>query len=89
MTREELKEKIDSVYDRYEELSSFTKTMFNDIIFPYCYDDYVSEYRYLTFASGYCEIVLKIMRTDIVDHNLISSVKYFVEKRLKTIENEK
>lgn len=88
MTREELKEKIDSVYDRYEELSSFTKTMFNDIIFPYCYDDYVSEHRCLTFASGYCGNVLKIMRTDIVDHDLISSVKYFIGKRLKTIENE-
>lgn len=88
MTQEQLKEKIDSVYDRYEELSSFTKTMFNDIIFPYCYDDYVSEYRCLTFASGYCENVLKIMRTDIVDHNLISLVKYFIEKRLKTIQNE-
>ena len=88
MTREELKEKIDSVYDRYEELSSFTKTMFNDIIFPYCYDDYVSEYRCLTFASGYCENVLKIMRTDIVDHDVLSRVKYLIEKRLKTIQNE-
>lgn len=88
MTREELKGKIESVYERYEELSSFTKTMFNDIIFPYCYDDYVSEYRCLIFAIAHCENVLKIMRTDIIDHDLISSVKYFIEKRLKTIENE-
>lgn len=88
MTQEELKEKIDSVYDRYEELSPFTKAMFNDIIFPYCYDDYVNEYRCLTFVKGYCENVLKIMRTDIVDHDLISSVKYFIGKRIKTIQNE-
>ena len=88
MTREELKVKIDSFYDRYEELSSFTKTMFNDIIFPYCYDDYVSEHRCLTFAMAYCENVLKIMRTNIIDYDLISLVKYFIEKRIKTIENE-
>jgi hypothetical protein len=89
MTQEELKEKIDSAYDRYEELSSFTKIMFHDIIFPYWYDDYVSEYRYLMRASGYCDNVLKIMRTDVVDHDLISSVKYFIGKRLKTIEDER
>lgn len=89
MTREELKEKIDSVYDRYEELSSFTKTMFNDIIFPYCYDDYVSEYRCLTFASRYCENVLKIMRQDIIDYDLLTKTSYYIERRLKTIEDER
>lgn len=88
MTCEELKTKIDSIFDCYEELTSFTKTIFNDIIFPYCYDDYVSEYRCLMFAKTQCENVLGIMRSDLLDHDVFSKTKYLIEKRLKTIENE-
>jgi hypothetical protein len=32
--------------------------------------------------------ILEIMRTDIVDHDVLSRIKYLIEKRLKTIENE-
>lgn len=88
MTREELKVKIESTFDCYGELTPFTKTTFNDMIYPYCYDDYVSEYRCLMFAKTYCENILEIMRKDLFDHDVLSRTKYLIEKRLKTIENE-
>lgn len=89
MTKDALRNKIEAIFDCYEELTAFTKTAFNDIIFPYCYDDYVSEHRCLLFAKTQCDNILAIMRQDLLDHDVLARIKYLIEKRIKTIENEK
>lgn len=89
MTKDALRNKIEAIFDCYEELSSFTKTAFNDVIFPYCYDDYVSEHRCLLFAKTQCDNILAIMRQDLLDYDVLTKASYYIEKRLKTIENER
>lgn len=87
MTKEQLCEKIDAIFDCYEELTQFTKDVIYKQIEPYCYDDYVSEYRCLMSIENDCKNILEIMRQDIMDYEALSKLKHNINKRLNTIRN--
>jgi hypothetical protein len=89
MTREKLCEKIESILDCYEELTNFTKNIVVERLDPYCYGDYVDEKRCLIRIERDLGYILEVMRIDLLDHNVLSRVKYFIEKRLKAIQHEK
>lgn len=90
MTREELIAKVDKYRgDDYEKLKSLTHSVVDDFL------DVLSEHQFCPEKTGLniyltrVSSILEIMRTDIVDHDVLSRIKYLIEKRLKTIENEK
>ena len=89
MTHEELIAKVEKYRgDDYEQLKYLTHRVVDDFL------DVLSEPQscpektglniYLTRVSS----ILEIMRPDILDHDVLSRVKYLIEKRLKTIGNE-
>lgn len=89
MTHEELIAKIEKYKGNdYENLKSLTRSVVDDFL------DVLSEPQYCPEKTGLCiyltrvSSILEIMRTDIVDHNVLYRIKYLIEKRLKTIENE-
>lgn len=86
MTREECVTKIEFIFECYPELSDFTKSYFNNRIDPYLYEDYISEIRCLREIVDGCRNILSVMRTDIFDYNILSRAKYYIEQRIKTIE---
>lgn len=89
MTHEELIAKVEKYNgDDYENLKSLTHSVVDDFL------DVLSELQFCPEKTGLSiyltrvSSILEIMRTDIVDHDVLSRVKYLIEKRLKTIENE-
>lgn len=89
MLHEELIAKIEKYKgDDYENLKSLTRSVVDDFL------DVLIEPQYCPEKTGLCiyltrvSSILEIMRTDIVDHNVLYRIKYLIEKRLKTIENE-
>ena len=89
MLHEELIAKIEKYKGKdYENLKSLTRSVVDDFLDVLIEPQYCPEktglYIYLTRVSS----ILEIMRTDIVDHNFLYRIKYLIEKRLKTIENE-
>lgn len=88
MTKEQLLEKIDVIFEIYKELSPFTIDFFNNRVGPFCYEDYLYEDRYLKMLEEECNNILQIMRQDLLDHNVLSRLKHNINKRLKTIEDE-
>lgn len=89
MLHEELIAKIEKYKgDDYKNLKSLTRSVVDDFL------DVLIEPQYCPEKTGLCiyltrvSSILEIMRTDIVDHNVLYRIKYLIEKRLKTIENE-
>ena len=89
MTREELIERIEGFkkddYENLKELSRGTLDMFLYFIRD---EETYSEKSYLKSMIKEVGRNLEIMRTDIIDYDILSRIKFLIEKRLKTIENE-
>lgn len=89
MTREGLIAKIEKYReDDYEHLHSVTRRIIDNFLGvlsePYYCPEKTGLHIYLTEIS----YVLEIMRPDLLDHDVLSRIKFLIEKRLKTIENE-
>lgn len=89
MTHEELIAKIEKYgEDDYGHLKFLTRRVVDNFLGvlsePYYCPEKIGLHIYLTEVS----YVLEIMRPDLLDHDVLSRIKYLIEKRLKTIENE-
>ena len=89
MTREGLIAKIEKYReDDYEHLHNLTRRVVDNFLGvlsePYYCPEKAGLHIYLTEIS----YVLEIMRPDLLDHDVLSRIKFLIEKRLKTIENE-
>lgn len=89
MTREELIAKIEKYRgDDYEQLKSLTHSVVDDFL------DVLSELQFCPEKTGLSiyltrvSSILEIMRPDLLDHDVLSRIKFLIEKRLKAIENE-
>ena len=90
MTQEELIAKIEKYKGNdYENLKYLTRSVVDDFL------DVLSEPQYCPEKTGLCiyltrvSSILEIMRQDLLDHDVLARIKYLIEKRLKTIENER
>jgi hypothetical protein len=89
MTREGLIAKIEKYReDDYEHLHNLTRRVIDNFLGvlsePYYCPEKTGLHIYLTEVS----YVLEIMRPDLLDHDVLSRIKFLIEKRLKAIENE-
>ena len=91
MTREECIKRLEKLEEEsIRERKQFTIDLFDDKILNICLQCYkCSEEEDLGALSYYCDTVLEVMRSDIIDNFIISRIKYIIEKRLKTIYNER
>lgn len=90
MTREELIAKIEKYKgDDYEKLKSLTHSVVDDFLDVLSEPQFCPEKTGLNICLTRVSSILEIMRTDIVDHDVLSRIKYLIGKRIKTIENEK
>lgn len=90
MTREGLIAKIEKYReDDYGHLKSLTRRVVDNFLGvlsePYYCPEKTGLHIYLTEVS----YVLEIMRPDLLDHDVLSRIKFLIEKRLKTIEDER
>lgn len=90
MTREELIEKIEEIIDTNQnDLKTYTINMLH------CFHNRLlikfGEVEKMAMDAFLFEftITLDIMRPDLLDHDVLSRIKFLIEKRLKTIENER
>lgn len=68
----------------------FTVDLFDGKVSDIYNEEYIcNEEEDLGALVYYCDTILAIMRQDIIDHFIISRVKYIAEKRLKTIYDER
>lgn len=89
MTREELIAKIEKVKkDDYADLKEFSRGTLDMVLYFVRDEETYQETHYLKSMIREVGCNLEIMRTDIVDYDVLSIVKYQLEKRLKTIKNE-
>lgn len=89
MTREELIERIEGVKkDDYDDLKEFSRGTLDMVLYFVRDEETYSEKSYLKSMIKEIECNLEIMRTDIVDYNRLSIVKYLLGKRLETIRKE-
>ena len=89
MTREELIERIEGFKkDDYEDLKEFSRGTLDMVLYFVRDDDTYSEKFYLKSMIKEVGCNLEIMRTDIIDYDTLSIVKYLLEKRLETIRKE-
>ena len=89
MTHEELIAKVEEIIDTNQhDLKQYTIGMLhcfhNRLLIKY---ECSEKYPMNAFLEEFT-ITLEIMRPDLLDHDVLSRVKYLIEKRLKTIENE-
>jgi hypothetical protein len=91
MTREECIKKLESLEEEYlGARKQLTVDLFDGRINDICTENYrCNEEEDLGALAYKCDTILAIMREDLVDHYIISRVKYIVEKRLKTIYDER
>ena len=89
MTKQELIKKVEEIIDaNRDDLKYYTISVLhcfhNRLLIKYeCSEKYPME----AFLSEFTHI-LEIMRPDLLDHDVLSRIKFLIEKRLKTIENE-
>lgn len=89
MTREELIERIEGFKkDDYENLKELSRETLDMFLYFIRYEETYSEKSYLKRMIKEVGRNLEIMRTDIIDYDILSRIKFLIEKRLKTIENE-
>lgn len=89
MTHEELIAKIEKYReDDYGHLKFLTRRVVDNFLGvlsePYYCPEKTGLHIYLTEVF----YVLEIMRPDLLDYDVLARIKYLIEKRLKTIENE-
>ena len=87
MTQEELIAKVEK-YKVDEHIKFLTRRVIDNFLgvlsTPYYCAEKTALCIYLTEVSH----VLEIMRPDLLDHDVLSRIKFLIEKRLKAIENE-
>lgn len=87
MTQEELIAKVEK-YKVDEHIKFLTRRVIDNFLGvlsePYYCPEKTGLHIYLTEVS----YVLEIMRPDLLDHDVLSRIKFLIEKRLKAIENE-
>lgn len=90
MTREQFVDKIASLErESYYDRAQFTIDFF-DGLSKFESEDYVCNEEEDLGALEYdCDNILAIMRKDLVDYDIISKLKHYIKKRLKTIRDEK
>ena len=89
MTKQELIKKVGEIIDtNQKDLKAYTIGMLhcfhNRLLIKY---ECSEKYPMNAFLEEFT-ITLEIMRQDLLDHDVLARVKYLIEKRLKTIENE-
>lgn len=89
MTKQELIKKVKEIIDANQhDLKQYTIGMLhcfhNRLLIKYeCSEKYPMEAFLSEFTS-----ILEVMRQDLLDHDVLARIKFLIEKRLKTIENE-
>lgn len=90
MTREELIAKIEKVKkDDYDNLKEFSRGTLDMVLYFVRDEETYPEKSYLKGIIQEVGCNLEIMKTDIIDHDVLSRIKFLIEKRLKTIEDER
>lgn len=91
MTREECIKKLEALEVEYlHDRKQFTIDLFDGPILNICLMCYTcNEEEDLGALSYYCDTILEVMKPEILDNFILSRVKYIIEKRLKTIRNER
>lgn len=90
MTREELIAKIEKVKkDDYDNLKEFSRGTLDMVLYFVRDEETYSEKSYLKSIIKEVGCNLEIMKTDIIDYDILSIIKFLIEKRLKTIEDER
>ena len=87
MTREELIANTEK-YREDEHLKFLTRRVVDGFLGVLSTPYYCSEKTGLCIYLTEISHVLEIMRADIIDHDVLSRIKFLIEKRLKAIENE-
>ena len=89
MTREELIAKVEKCRGNdYEQLKSLTRSIIEDILGVLSETQSCPEKTGLNIYLTRVSSILEIMRPDILDHDVLSRIKYLIEKRLETIRKE-
>lgn len=90
MTREQFIDKIESLAsESYYDRAQFTIDFFDGLA-KFEREDYVCNEEEDLGALEYdCDNILVIMRKDLADYDIISKLKHYIKKRLKTIRDEK
>lgn len=89
MTREELIAKVEKYRgDDYEQLKSLTHSVVDDFLDVLSESQFCPEKTGLNIYLTRVSSILEIMRPDILDHDVLSRIKYLIEKRLETIRKE-
>lgn len=89
MTKQELIERIEKFKkDDYGDLKEFSRGTLDMVLYFIRDEDTYSEKFYLKSMIKEVGCNLEIMRTDIIDYDTLSIVKYLLEKRLETIRKE-
>ena len=89
MTREELIAKIEKYRgDDYEQLKYLTHSVVDDFLNVLSEPQFCPEKTGLNIYLTRVSSILEIMRQDILDHDVLSRIKYLIEKRLETIRKE-
>lgn len=89
MTREELIERVEKYRANDNEyLKSLTHSVVDDFLDVLGEPQFCPEKTGLNVYLTRVSSILEIMRPDLLDHDVLSRIKFLIEKRLKTIENE-
>ena len=89
MTHEELIAKVEKFKkDDYADLKEFSRGTLDMVLYFIRDEETYSEKSYLKSMIKEVGCNLEIMRTDIIDYDTLSIVKYLLEKRLETIRKE-
>ena len=89
MTREELIAKVEKFKkDDYADLKEFSRGTLDMVLYFVRDEDTYSEKFYLKSMIKEVGCNLEIMRPDLLDHDVLATVKYLLEKRLETIRKE-
>lgn len=89
MTHEELIAKVEKYRgDDYEHLHNLTRRVIDNFLGVLSEPYYCPEKTGLHIYLAEVSYVLEIMRPDLLDHDVLSRIKFLIEKRLKAIENE-
>ena len=89
MTQEELIVKVEKhKKDDFEYLKRLTCKVIDNLLSTLDEESYCPEKTGFKIYLKEITNILEIMRQDLLDHDVLSRIKYLIEKRLKAIENE-
>lgn len=89
MTHEELIAKVERFKkDDYEYIKPLTRSIIEDILGVLSEPQFCPEKTGLNIYLTRVSSILEIMRPDILDHDVLSRIKYLIEKRWETIRKE-